>query len=102
MGYVKLLTGKEAGAGNIGATVLVPADNVASVKDDGGDLVIKYFGGYQVYLSLDGTGTQESVDAFIGAIDEANGASGKPISLTLEEGVREYVYISAAAVQAWS
>jgi len=100
MGYVKLLTGEQAGAGNIGATVLVPADNVASVKDDGGDIIIRYFSGYELYFSLDGTGTQESVNAFIEAIDKANGISGKPVSLTLADN-NEYVYEAAGFIVAW-
>ena len=52
MGYVKLLTGIEDTYP--GSTVLIPADDVASVKESGGSVVIKYFGGYEVYLSLDG------------------------------------------------
>jgi len=100
MGYVKLLAGKEAGADFIGATILVPADDVASVKEDGGDIIIKYFGGHEIFFSIDGNATQADVDAFIGAIDKANGITGSPIPLTLPNNVD--VYSSAGTVQAWS
>jgi len=101
MGYVKLTAGPDSGTEFVGSTILVPADNVASVKDDGGDVIIKYFGGYELYFSLDGTGTQADVDAFIGAIDKANGISGKPVSLTLPSDPI-YLYNGAGIVQAWS
>jgi hypothetical protein len=101
MGYVKLTAGPDSGAEFVGSTILVPADNVASVKDDGGDVIIKYFGGYELYFSLDGSGTQADVDAFIGAIDKANGISGKPVSLTLPSDPA-YLFGGAGIVQAWS
>jgi len=100
MGYVKLTAGPDSGAEFVGSTILVPADNVASVKDDGGDVIIKYFGGYELYFSLDGSGTQADVDAFIGAIDKANGISGKPVSLTLADN-NQYVYEAAGFIVAW-
>ena len=76
MGYIKLTKG--AGATTAGE-ILVPADNVASVKDDGGESIIKYFGGYELKLDFDGTGTQKDIVAIIEAINEANGASGPAI-----------------------
>jgi hypothetical protein len=102
MGYVKLLAGKFAGADRIGATVLVPADDVASVKNESGDVIIKYFGGHEIYFSIDGNGTQADVDAFIEAIDKANGITGSPIFLTLPGSSNDDVYSSAGIVQAWS
>ena len=76
MGYIKLTKG--AGATTAGE-VLVPADNVASVKDDGGEAVIRYFGGYELVLNFDGVSDQKDIVAIIEAINEANGASGPAI-----------------------
>jgi hypothetical protein len=98
MGYVKLLTG--SGDAFPGSTVLIPADNVASLKETGGQIFIKYFGGYELLLSLDGEGQQEDAVTLIEAINKANGNSGKPVLATLRDSTAEYVFIPS--VQAWT
>ncbi len=90
MGYVKLLTGSDDTYP--GSTVLIPADNVASVKETGGQIYIKYFNGYEVQLSLDGEGGQEDAVTLIEAINKANGNSGKPFLATLRESTAPLVF----------
>ena len=97
MGYVKLLTGIEDTYP--GSTVLIPADDVASVKESGGSVVIKYFGGYEVYLSLDGEALPEDAVTIVEAIDKANGNSGKPILATLGVSAK---YVFNNTVRTWS
>jgi hypothetical protein len=79
MGYIKLIKGPNAATAG---ELLVPADNVASVKDDGGEAIIKYFGGYELVLDFDGVSNQEDIVAILEAINKANGASGPAIPCT--------------------
>ena len=95
MGYIKLTKG--AGATTAGE-ILIPADNVASVKDDGGDSIIRYFGGYELSIDFDGNATQKDIVAIIEAINEANGASGPAISCTTPQDEN----LVGTTVRAWS
>ena len=79
MGYIKLTKGASA---TTAGSVLIPADNVASVKNDGGEPIIRYFGGYELAMEYDGTADQTDIVAILEAINEANGASGPVISIT--------------------
>ena len=98
MGYVKLLTGSDDSYP--GSTALIPADNVASVKLSGNDeLVVKYFSGYELLLSLDGSALQEDVVTIVEAIDKANGNSGKPILASLGENAKR---VFTPFVQTWT
>ena len=79
MGYIKLTKGPSA---LIAGSVLIPADNVASVKDDGGEPIIRYFGGNELSIKYSGNADQTDIVAILEAINEANGASGPAISIT--------------------
>ncbi len=79
MGYIKLTKGPNAATAG---ELLVPADNVASVKDDGGEAIIKYFGGYELVLNFDGVSDQKDIVAILEAINKANGISGPAVPCT--------------------
>tara|TARA_R110001606_G_scaffold14188_1_gene60349 strand:- start:1323 stop:1613 length:291 start_codon:yes stop_codon:yes gene_type:complete len=94
MGYIKLTKGAAAATAG---KILVPADNVASIKDDGGEAIIKYFGGYELVLDFDGASDQKDIVAILEAINEANGASGPAISCTTPEDEN----LVGATVRVW-
>ena len=94
MGYIKLTKGANA---TTAGSVLIPADNVASVKEDSGNLLIRYFGGNEVEVKYGGFGDQPDVVAILEAINEANGASGPAISTT----TTNIANFTGTEVQAW-
>ena len=85
MGYLKITKGLAA---TTAGEILVPADNVATVKRlNTGNIQIKYLGGFETLLDFEGSATQKSVDELVKALDLANGTSGPAIDVTLTEEI---------------
>tara|TARA_R110000823_G_C15694717_1_gene475772 strand:- start:64 stop:354 length:291 start_codon:yes stop_codon:yes gene_type:complete len=94
MGYIKLTKGASA---TTAGSLLIPADNVASVKEDSGEVLIRYFGGNEVSMKYSGIADQTDIVAILEAINEANGASGPAISITTPNSAS----LTSTEVQAW-
>jgi len=95
MGYLKITKGLAA---TTAGEILVPADNVATVKLNTGNIEVKYLGGFQTLLDFEGSATQKSVDELVKALDLANGTSGSAIDVTLTEEID----LVATSVTTWS
>ena len=95
MGYVKITKGSFA---TTAGEILVPADNVATVKAGTGELVVQYLGGFEIVIGMDGNAVQEDAVELIKALDLADGISGPAIPVTLPTNVD----LLGTTVQAWT
>ena len=82
MGYVKITKGSSAPTAG---EILIPADNVATVKvNSTPNVVVKYLGGFQLELDFSGNAEQDDAVELIKVLDLAAGISGSAIPVTLK------------------
>tara|TARA_R100000951_G_scaffold47015_1_gene40221 strand:+ start:254 stop:529 length:276 start_codon:yes stop_codon:yes gene_type:complete len=65
---------------------LISTEDVVSVRDDGGEIVIEYGTGYQLSLEDDNVSlSQDDVNAIIKGVNILNGSSGSKLDIELSK-----------------
>jgi len=65
---------------------LISTEDVVSVRDDGGEIVIEYGSGYQLKLEDDNVSlNQDDVNAIIKGVNILNGSSGSTLDIEFSQ-----------------